>query len=145
MLYFIDYIYFFYGLAFFLFGYSILYYPSENSIFKFAHDLKYLGIFGILHGISEWLVLFQRLDMSVSNGIPVTAVFITMGISYIFLLYFASRVLWGHARARLILFIVILGVPFIQLSVTTHSYLDANILVRYILGIPGIFLTSYIS
>lgn len=144
MLYFVDYIYFFYGLAFFLFGYSILYYPSENSIFKFAHDLKYLGTFGILHGISEWLVLFQRLDAGINNAILVTAVFITMGISYIFLLYFASRVLWGHARARLILFIVILGVPIIQLSVANYSYLDANILIRYIFGIPGIILTSYI-
>ena len=59
MLNFIDYIYFIYGLAFFMFGFSILHYPMENSIFKFTRELKYLGVFGILHGISEWLVMFK--------------------------------------------------------------------------------------
>ncbi|OYZ60877.1 MAG: hypothetical protein B7Y17_05000, partial [Sulfuricurvum sp. 24-42-5] len=82
MLHFIDYIYFFYGLAFFLFGFSILHYPMENSIFKFTRELKYLGIFGILHGVSEWIAMFKSLETGRTQELLSTADFIFMSLSY---------------------------------------------------------------
>lgn len=140
----IDYIYFFYGLAFFLFGYSILHYPNENSIFKFARDLKYLGIFGILHGISEWLVMFQILETQEAEDILGIGALITMGLSYAFLFYFASRVLWGRRYTTLILAAILTGLAVPLLITDDFSLVNANIFVRYFLGLPGIFMTAYI-
>ncbi len=145
MLHFIDYIYFFYGLAFFLFGYSILHYPSENSIFKFSRDLKYLGVFGIIHGMSEWLVMFQSLEgVPPASDILGVIGFIAMSLSYGVLLYFAARVMWGRLRATLILLILILLTVTVQFAFESFTFQNANIFVRYLLGVPGIFLTAYI-
>jgi diguanylate cyclase (GGDEF)-like protein/PAS domain S-box-containing protein len=144
MLHFIDYIYFFYGLAFFLFGFTILHYPTENSIFKFARELKYLGIFGILHGLSEWLILFQMLESESAAKILNSASFIVMSLSYIVLLYFASRIIWNRKFAIKLLGIIIIGLLSMLMAFDNLSLNNANIFVRYLLGAPGIFLTAYI-
>lgn len=144
MLHFIDYIYFFYGLAFFLLGFSILHYPTKNSIFKFGHDLKYLGVFGILHGTSEWLVMFRLLEKKSADSILMGAGFTAMALSYIILLYFAFNVIWGRKRAlKTISFVVILWLVAIM-SLDKAAYNEADILIRYMIALPGIFLTAYI-
>ncbi|MFA5215670.1 diguanylate cyclase [Sulfuricurvum sp.] len=143
-MHFIDYIYFFYGLAFFLFGFSILHYPMENSIFKFVRELKYLGIFGILHGVSEWLSMFALLDSGSGKGLLNLASIITMGLSYIVLLYFALRIIWSRKLATKLLALIMLG--SLALLITFHdlSLNNVNITIRYFLGVPGIFLSAYI-
>ncbi|MDP3265726.1 MAG: diguanylate cyclase [Sulfuricurvum sp.] len=144
MLHFIDYIYFFYGLAFFLFGFSILHYPIENSIFKFTRELKYLGTFGILHGISEWLVMFQLHETGETKEFLHLAYFIAMTLSYGVLLYFALRVIWNRSFAMKLLILLILGSFILMTCFDLLSLENANILVRYILGTPAIFLAAYV-
>jgi PAS domain-containing protein len=144
MLHFIDYIYFFYGLAFFLFGFTILHYPTENSIFKFARELKYLGIFGILHGLSEWLVLFQMLESQAVAPILNIAGFMVMSLSYGVLLYFAARIIWNRKFAMKLIIAIIIGSLSMLMAFDNLTLSNANIFVRYLLGAPGIFLTAYI-
>ncbi len=144
MLHFIDYIYFFYGLAFFLLGFSILHYPIENSIFKFTRELKYLGAFGILHGISEWLVMFQLHETGVIKEFLHLADFILMTLSYGVLLYFALRIIWNRSFAMKLLILLLLGSFILMTCFDLLSLKNANILVRYILGAPAIFLTAYV-
>ncbi|MDO9208606.1 MAG: sensor domain-containing diguanylate cyclase [Sulfuricurvum sp.] len=143
-MHFIEYIYFFYGLAFFLFGFSILHYPMENSIFKFARELKYLGLFGILHGISEWLVLFKLLETGEAKELLNIADFSLMSLSYIVLLYFALRVIWDRYLAMKLISLIIIGSLIVMIAFNLFSFNNANILTRYFLGAPGIFLTAYI-
>ncbi len=143
MLHFIDYIYFFYGLAFFLFGFSILHYPMENSIFKFTRELKYLGAFGILHGISEWVVMFKSLETGRNQELLNVADFVFMSLSYAVLLYFALRVIWNRALARKLLILIIISLT-VMIAANIFSFNSANIMIRYILGAPAIFLTAYI-
>lgn len=144
MLHFIDYIYFFYGLAFFLFGFSILHYPIENSIFKFTRELKYLGTFVILHGISEWLVMFQLHETGETKELLHLACFIAMTLSYGVLLYFALRVIWNRSFATKLLILLLLGSFILMTWFDLLSLDNANILARYILGTPAIFLTAYV-
>ncbi len=143
-MHFIDYIYFFYGLAFFLFGFTILHYPKENSIFKFARELKYLGYFGILHGSSEWLVMFKLMETGQTKEFLNAADFIVMSLSYAVLLYFALRIIWDRTLATKILALLIVGSLIVMYTFNLFTLESANILVRYILGAPGIFLTAYI-
>lgn len=143
-MHFIEYIYFFYGLAFFLFGFSILHYPMENSIFKFARELKYLGLFGILHGISEWLVLFKLLETGEAKELLNIADFSLMSLSYIVLLYFALRVIWDRYLAMKLISLIIIGSLIVMITFNLFSFNNATILTRYFLGAPGIFLTAYI-
>ena len=42
-----------YGLAFFVLGFAILYYPKKNSRFQLAGKIYLIGWFGIVHGINE--------------------------------------------------------------------------------------------
>lgn len=144
MLHFIDYIYFFYGLAFFLFGFSILHYPMENSIFKFARELKYLGVFGILHGTSEWLVMFKLLETGAAKELLNLADVIVMSLSYVVLLYFALRVIWDRYLATKLIGLIIIGSLALMMVFHHFSLSNINILARYFLGAPGIFLTAYI-
>jgi len=144
MLHFIDYIYFIYGLAFFLFGFSILHYPMENSIFKFTRELKYLGAFGILHGISEWLLMFKSLGSEETKEIFYLASLITMSLSYAILFYFSLRIIWNKTFSMITLLFIILGSAAFLIGFHHFTIVNVNILIRYFLGAPGIFMTAYI-
>ncbi|AFV97626.1 MULTISPECIES: diguanylate cyclase [unclassified Sulfuricurvum] len=144
MLNFIDYIYFIYGLAFFMFGFSILHYPMENSIFKFTRELKYLGVFGILHGISEWLIMFKSLGSEETKETFYLAGLIMMSLSYAILFYFSLRVIWNKTFAMITLLIIIFGLGALLIGFHQFTLVNVNIMVRYFLGAPGIFMTAYI-
>ncbi|MFY9142565.1 sensor domain-containing diguanylate cyclase [Sulfuricurvum sp.] len=144
MLHFIDYIYFFYGLAFFLFGFSILHYPMENSIFKFTRELKYLGVFGILHGISEWLAMFKSIGGEETKALFSLGSLMTMSLSYAVLFYFALRVIRDKTFSMITLLLIISGSAALLAGFHYFTIENVNILVRYFLGAPGIFMTAYI-
>lgn len=144
MLHFIDYIYFFYGLAFFIFGFSILHYPMENSIFKFTRELKYLGVFGILHGTSEWLVMFRSIGGKETEELFYITSLITMSLSYAILFYFSLRVIWNKKYSIITLALITLGLVVLLVGFHNFTLDNINILVRYFLGIPGIFMSAYI-
>ncbi|MDP3464794.1 MAG: sensor domain-containing diguanylate cyclase [Sulfuricurvum sp.] len=116
----------------------------ENSIFKFARELKYLGLFGILHGISEWLVLFKLLETGEAKELLNIADFSLMSLSYIVLLYFALRVIWDRYLAMKLISLIIIGSLIVMITFNLFSFNNATILTRYFLGAPGIFLTAYI-
>lgn len=141
---FLEYIYFFYGLAFFLFGFSILHYPKENSIFKFAHHLTYLGLFGILHGISEWLVMFQHLEEGSTAVMLAQAGFVFMTLSYATLLFFAVTAIWEQKTAAKTVLLLSLVWTAAVIAADQLTFTDMDILVRYLIGVPAIFLTAYI-
>ena len=56
-------VYFFYGLAFFCMGLIVLMERGRGSDKRLQHALRPLAAFGIIHGIHEWLEMFQILDM----------------------------------------------------------------------------------
>jgi signal transduction histidine kinase len=56
-------IFFVYGLAFFSMGLAILLEIGHGSDRRLAHALRYLAAFGLMHGLHEWVEMFDLLGM----------------------------------------------------------------------------------
>jgi hypothetical protein len=52
-------IFFIYGLAFFSMGLAITLEANRGSDARLRHGLRALAIFGLLHGIHEWVEMFD--------------------------------------------------------------------------------------
>ncbi len=141
-------IFFIYGLAFFTFGGAVLLYPKGLQHKRFVKYIWLLGIFGILHGITEWIDMFKLIE-------PANTLFfnkinlLLLPLSYFFLLYFGlislmytfKRFLCSH----LILITAILVTILIVLTFQDGNiYVAGNVWTRYLIGIPATFLTAYI-
>jgi hypothetical protein len=55
----ISIIYFFYGLAFFSMGLAVFLELEQCSDSRLRHALRPLAVFGFIHGIHEWLEMFD--------------------------------------------------------------------------------------
>jgi signal transduction histidine kinase len=60
-------IYFFYGLAFFSMGVVITQEVGRCTDARLRHALRYLAAFGLIHGIHEWLEMFQGIGVIVGQ------------------------------------------------------------------------------
>jgi signal transduction histidine kinase len=60
-------IFFFYGLAFFIMGVVITQEVGRCTDTRLRHALRYLAAFGLLHGIHEWLEMFQGIGVIVGQ------------------------------------------------------------------------------
>jgi hypothetical protein len=60
-------IYFFYGLAFFSMGVVITQEVGRCSDERLRHALRFLAAFGVIHGIHEWLEMFQGIGVIVGQ------------------------------------------------------------------------------
>ena len=54
-------VWFIYGLAFFVLGLVILIYPRRDSRFRLAKHIWMIGVFGVVHGVNEWLDMFHAI------------------------------------------------------------------------------------
>ena len=54
-------VFFFYGLAFFAMGLALALANRRSSEFRFALAIVPLAAFGMLHGIHEWVEMFQKI------------------------------------------------------------------------------------
>ena len=145
-------VYFVYGLVFFASGIGISVRFWQADFFSFGKELWLLGLFGLLHGASEWGYLF----------IPVQEVYLSQKIIYILyalrtllgatsflvLLIFGLRLLfpqifWAHNILPVLIFSF--WFAFFLFRISHHnelSLLPEETLARYILGFPSSLLTS---
>ena len=66
-----DIVFFVYGLSFFLFGIAVFFQVRKGSEFRIGKYLWLLAMFGLLHGLNEWLDMFLMLhDEQVSEYVP---------------------------------------------------------------------------
>ncbi|HEX5710512.1 MAG TPA: diguanylate cyclase [Sulfuricurvum sp.] len=87
--------------------------------------------------------MFKLLETGQTKEFLNAAEFIFMSLSYVLLLYFTLRVIWNRALARKLL-ILLIGSLIVMTGFDLLSFENANILVRYLLGAPAIFLTAYV-
>ncbi|MCX6073944.1 MAG: diguanylate cyclase [Campylobacterales bacterium] len=140
-------IFFIYGLSFFTFGGAILLYPKGLQDKRFVKHLWLIGIFGILHGIVEWIDMFKLIEPS--NALLFNKInLLLLPLSYLFLLYFGlislvdsfKRFLFSH----LIFITAVLVTMLIALTFqNSNIYLAGNVWTRYLIAIPATFLTAY--
>lgn len=135
----LDYIYFIYGLSFFIFGIICL--VMKDPV-VYGLSWRSLGLFGLVHGFNEWLDLVNvALGDTFFFSLFRILVFIA---SYSFLIDFAYRnsVAPQHRRLR-----KTLAVLFVVLSIpgTVYAALTGNkVLLRYVLGFGGSLWAAYI-
>jgi two-component sensor histidine kinase len=143
-------VFFVYGLAFFLFGFSIAVYPKRETDVTLARDIWLLATFGILHGLNEWLdllLLGMSREALESNHVLLTVHAIPEVGSFLCLLVYGVRV---TARQKGLGRWVV-SVPLILtaawaavvISSGDKMFLMADVGSRYLLGLPGIALTAY--
>lgn len=134
----LDFIYFFYGLAFILLGVLCLV-IGRGTIGKVI-GISLLGLFGIIHGGVEWMDLATL----IAGDSPEFAIFrcAAMTISFVFLTEFARK---GIVELGIKLPGPWIYVPLLLLIVAAGVFQNlatANALARYMFGAIGAFGTS---
>ena len=141
-------VWFVYGLAFFVLGLVILIYPKRDSRFDLARHIWMIGVFGILHGLNEWLDMFIDLGGPLPPGLMAEARLLTLSGSFFFLIRFGATVLSRRASRRRLLRVIpsLLVVGWLAILLITGSgrrLLIGDIWARYLLCVPGTFLTAW--
>jgi len=141
-------VWFIYGLAFFVLGLVILVYPKRDSQFDLARHIWLVGVFGIVHGLNEWLDMFAAIGGPMPPVLAEQAKMLTLPGSFFFLVQFGVTVLSENAGKRRLL----MTVPFLLAGVWVviflsskpdHRLLMGDIWSRYLLCIPGTVLTAW--
>ena len=146
-------VYFFYGLAFFAMGVTILQEVGRCTDIRLRHALIYLGSFGILHGAHEWFEMFQIIGFF--RGTEETFVFwedsrlLLLAFSFLALATFGSLLLIPkpeYQRLALMVPLTLAGIwSFGLLIMHGHYEFPAfwdvlDVWTRYIMGIPSALL-----
>ncbi len=138
------YLYFCYGLAFFAMGVAVLTFVHGTHSSLGIRELRWVGIFGLLHGASEWLVMFTFLETGseILRYGGVLKEFVNAA-SYIALMTGAMRLLgsrgWRLAGLGLIL---LWGVSLAVLRSLGAPIVEFDAVTRLLLGSPASFLTA---
>ena len=138
-------VFFIYGLAFFVLGLAILIYPKKGSAFRLANHLWLIAGFGLTHGINEWLDMFIMIQTPGAPEVLKVLRMITLPISFLFLLRFGTRVIVESRRKyRLLEFfpLVLFGIWVGIFVLSEQHFLMGDIWSRYLLCAPGTFLTA---
>lgn len=140
------YIYFIYGLSFFSFGLAVLLYPKMSTLIKLGKHFWLIGVFGIIHGMHEWIDMFILIVQAKPPLVEMIN-FVLLPLSYLFLLYYglisiAEQKKISYTSVKLVMVALVLIFSLLSFQ-NDNLYLAGNIWARYLLGIPGIFLTSY--
>lgn len=63
-------VFFFYGLTFFVMGIGLAFASRQQSQLHFVKTIRPLAAFGILHGIHEWIEMFQLIARETDGRVP---------------------------------------------------------------------------
>jgi len=152
-------IFLFYGLAFFIFGATVLVQPRKFSRLEIANHLKWLALFGFTHGLAEWLFSYNIIANRIfyaGNYFPIKVLEVVLtGFSFslllsfgcTFLVGFFNRYRWLKALPVFIFtvwlsYFVIYRIFFIGEDLL-HWLMLASLFARYLIAFPGCILTGH--
>lgn len=153
------YVFFFYGLAFFSMGLAVFMESGRTAGFRLSRALVPLALFGLIHGGHEWYEMFQLMAAAQGQFEPgLTEDLLRAGllaVSFLLLLDFGLRLLPGadtHPRAHWWQLAVFAGLWLISIALIALLYRPSNVqlaaaadvLARYVLGIPGALLAGWV-
>lgn len=145
-------IYFVYGLAFFCMGLAILLEIGHISDARLRFALRFLAIFGLVHGTHEWMEMFHLQGISPAQALDPhqldTARVFVLAFSFLTLAAFGAALLFpGRAARRASLWIPLAGLVawsagMVVLSVRypQEFWHVADAWTRYMLAIPAALL-----
>ncbi len=145
-------IFFVYGLAFFCMGLAILLEVGHISDQRLHYGLRFLALFGLVHGTHEWMEMFHLLGMSPLQGLTVEfldvlRVFVLAG-SFLALAAFGAALFFPGSGARkgsIVVPLSGLAAWTIGMVVLSGRYPEAfwqvaDVWTRYSLAIPSALL-----
>jgi signal transduction histidine kinase len=139
-------LYLVYGLAFFTLGVAILSRDTRFSELGIARILWLLAVFGIIHGLHEWLELLAQLIPSVNGQVFFVVRLIILSTSFLFLIYFGLFLniitIWGDQALKTTPAIMKMILALAALSLILLAiYLDIgrgkDLDVRRLVAFPG--------
>ena len=151
-------IYFVYGLAFYSMGLALLVESGRASELGFARSMRLLAGFGLLHGIHEWIDMSEvALESYHASPLPPTLMWLRLAIlvaSFLALMAFGENLLKRKPDRRRMYWRLTVGaglwygISCIVVQITYHlndlAWIQAaDVLSRYILGIPGSVLACW--
>ena len=149
-------IYFFYGLAFFSMGLAIIIEGNRSADERLRLSLRPLAAFGFIHGIHEWMDMFEHSGMNLRsddwwliwNGIKIGL----LAFSFISLAGFGFSLLNPNLNIRRLALLAPLALTGIwgffifflshQYSLSYSNYSIVDVWTRYSLGIPAAITAS---
>src|SRR5512137_905795 len=147
----LEYIYFFYGLAFFAMGLAVVLEVGRTSELRFAHSMPWLAAFGLTHGLHEWFEMFETMGQ-LPPGLPLGATrLILLVVSFACLAAFGISLARPEGASRLGAMWRTLALIGFSLGgmVVLRSWLPlsewwgaAGVWARYSLGIVGAIIAS---
>lgn len=149
-------LYLIYGMVFILMGvFASGKKEKEVSHIPLVRSLKYLGIFGITHGLSEWLAMVMIIDLYHEQyNYLYLANQLLKAISFIFLMYFGISLLPKKTRfknilnkAPITLLVIWLTYVIFIISRNGIAYLIANpnvsiFILRYCMAVTGSIISA---
>jgi signal transduction histidine kinase len=145
---------FVYGQIFFIMGLAIFLQSRRHSRLHLARDLRWLALFGFLHGLHEWGDIFIPIQ---ANYIPIPYIellralqILLLGLSFACLMRFGAITVTDHwpNAPRIVWGLIGLWALFYGLILYTTSTIESwhhlsSIWTRYLLGFPGGMLAAY--
>ncbi len=154
----IIFVYFVYGLAFFVMGTALVLTGRRTSDLGFARAVVPLAAFGFLHAANEWIEMFQKIDEAIGRAPPTLFIEIVrlalLVTSFLMLAIFGVTLLTPatlpRQRSHLLvggLFVLWLGVTAVSWRIMQPTLQQGLILAddwsRYLLAIPAALLGSW--
>lgn len=136
---------FIYGLSFFALGFGILVYPKKGSVFILARHIWLIAVFGIFHGMNEWLDMFLAIGGSYHPDLLKLVRLFTLVVSFVSLLVFGVKVILVERPAYRFFWILPAGLLLAWTGIVALSrdkLLMGDIMARYLICVPGTFLTA---
>lgn len=147
-------IFFIYGLAFFSMGLAITLEANRGSDARLRHALRALAWFGLIHGVHEWIDMFEQLNILPGHDIdPIawrTARIAILEFSFLFLAAFGAALLpriKNFRRASVLVpmaLATIWGIGIVMLrgsfTIDTGLWDVADVWTRYAVAVPGALL-----
>jgi len=144
-------IYFFYGLAFFSMGLVVALEGGRSSDIRLRKALRPLAGFGIIHGIHEWIEMFEQMGHFQSQPLYWGLGLSILAFSFITLAAFGSFLLAKTEVSRRLILLIPIGLEAIWVfglynfngQYTGETLWNvADVWTRYTLAIPASLLTS---
>jgi signal transduction histidine kinase len=142
-------VYFLYGLAFFSMGLLVIMEGNRASDLRLRKALRPLAGFGIVHGLHEWVEMFEQMEQLIGHTEPIIPQYVRLAllaVSFVSLIAFGTYLLAYTETAQRVITLVPIGLEAIWvfgLATFRGNYPPADIWAvadvwtRYTLAIPG--------
>ncbi len=140
----LDILFMAYGLSFVVMGIAIFAHPHRKSMFKLSGIIWLLALFGLLHGLHEWLELFEIVAINGHKHNSPVLISIRQWfqiISYLFLFEFGRRLIVLRKGQFLPKWVTV-AFFFLTVVLFYNANFNPSVWPRYLLALPGGILSA---